>query len=271
MDRNPQKKDHSEKEMPFISHIRELRRRLIVSISAILMLGVVSFYFYDPIIALLFAPFESLGQKMGNSILYANSLFEGFVIKLQISFISGVICTLPVHLYNLIRFIFPGLRSKEKKIIVISLVSSFLLGAIAIYYGYFQIIPVSIGFLTSHDFIPKNVGLLLNFQSNIFFILQFLLVTIAVFQTPIVLELLMIMRIIKRKALFRASRFVIVGIFILCAVITPGDIVITQLVMAVPMILLYFLTILIAKIFRFGEGDESEYDVAAENVDNAQL
>ncbi len=256
MDYKPTRQEIEAGEMPFLYHVKELRKRLVVSLSAILVFTVVAYYFYDPVISLLFAPFESLGQKMGDSMLFATSLFEGFVIRLQISFISGIIVTLPVHIYNIVRFVFPGLRDKEKKIIVISLVSSFLLCAIAIYYGYFHIVPVSIGFLTSNNFIPKNVGLLLNFQDNIFFILQFLLVTIAVFQTPIVLELLMIMRIVKRRALFRSSRFVIIGIFIVAAVITPGDIVITQFVMVVPMILLYFLTILIAKIFGFGEDED---------------
>jgi sec-independent protein translocase protein TatC len=257
-----------EKEMPFFDHIRELRRRLMVSIGAILIASVVSFIFYDPIIALLFAPFNALGQKMGEHILYAHTLFEGFSIKLQISFVSGIISTLPVHLYNIIKFVFPALMPKEKKIIVVSLVSSFFLVALAIYYGYFQIIPVSISFLTSASFIPKDVGLLLNFESNIFVILQFLLITIATFQTPIVLELLMIMKIVKRKALFRSSRFVIVGIFIISAVITPGDIVMTQIVMAIPMILLYFLTILIAKIFKFGESNSDNDQDNAENIDH---
>jgi sec-independent protein translocase protein TatC len=241
--------------MTFMDHVRELRRRLIGSLTAIFIMAVAAFVFYQPIISILFAPFAALTQSHGDHVLYANSLFEGFVIKLQISFISGVILTLPVHLYNIIRFIFPALRANEKKIIVVSLASSFFLVVLAIYYGYFQIIPVSISFLTSNDFIPKNVGLLLNFESNIFFILQFLLVAVAIFQTPILLELLMIMKIVKRKALLRSSRFVIVGIFIVSAAVTPGDIVITQLVMALPMILLYFLTILVAKIFKFGEDD----------------
>jgi sec-independent protein translocase protein TatC len=243
-------------ERPFIEHVRELRRRLIVSFCAIAAGSIAAFVFYAPVIALLEAPFRQVGESPGDNVLFASSIFEGFVIRLQISFIAGIIATLPVHIYNVIRFVFPALESKEKKIIVVSLVSSFLLVLLAIYYGYFQIIPASIGFLTSANFIPPEVGLLLNFEKNIFLLLQFLLVTVAMFQVPIVLELLMIMNIVRRKALFRSSRFVIIAIFIVAAVITPGDIVMTQFILAIPMILLYFLTILIAKIFGFGESDD---------------
>jgi sec-independent protein translocase protein TatC len=244
------------REMSFLEHIRELRKRLIVSIIAWIVCSIISYLFFDIIISVLYKPFETIHSSFNDSNLYVTSLFEGFLIRFKISLISGIIVSLPVHLYNSIKFIFPGLKKKEKKVIVISLLSSFLLIGASIYYTYFQIIPFSIEFLMGNNFIPRNTGILLNYGENIFYIFQFLLVSLLLFQVPILLELLMIMNLVQRKTLFRASRVVIVLILVLAAFLTPPDVG-TQVAIALPLIVLYFLTILIAKIFRFGEGDKT--------------
>jgi sec-independent protein translocase protein TatC len=184
--------------------------------------------------------------------LFINTLFEGFLTKLKISLLAGFIISFPVHLYNAIRFIFPALKVKEKRVIVIGLFISFGLLAFSFYYSYYNIIPISVRFLTSRNFIPNQVGLLLNYNKNIFYILQFIFIALVIFQTPILLELLLVTNVIKRKTLLKFSRYVMVGIFILSALLTPPDFV-SQVSLSVPLIVLYFLTILIAKIFKFGE------------------
>ncbi|MBN1697771.1 MAG: twin-arginine translocase subunit TatC [Spirochaetales bacterium] len=247
-----QKKDVNQ--MSFLDHIRELRGRLIVSCIACVVCSIVAFIFFDPIVAILYKPFETIDSSMNNADLYIKSLFEGVIVKFKISIIAGFILSLPVHLYNLLKFIFPGLKKKEKKVIIISLVSSFFLIASSISYTYFQIIPVSVEFLTGSSFIPENTGILLTYSDNIFYILQFLLVSLLMFQVPILLEVLLILNIIRRKSLFRASRIVIIVILVLAAILTPPDVV-SQVALAVPLIALYFLTIVIAKIFHFGEGE----------------
>jgi sec-independent protein translocase protein TatC len=246
-------KRNPSKEMPLLGHLRELRFRLIVSIAAALAGAIVAFIFYEAIVAVLFRPFRLLNRSSGEELLFVNTIFEGFLIKLKVALISGVILSFPVHLYNIIGFVFPGLQRREKKVILVSLISSFVLIAVSFYYGYFKVIPISISFLTSSGFIPEDTGLLLNFGKNIFYIFQFILITILMFQLPIILEILMIMNIVKRKALLKSSKFVIVGIFVLAAVLTPPDF-ISQVSIALPLVLLFFLTILIAKIGRFGEG-----------------
>ena len=95
--------------------------------------------------------------------------------------------------------------------------------------------------------------MLLNYNRNIFYILQFIFIALVLFQTPIVLELLLVANVLKRKTLLRFSRYIVVGIFALSALLTPPDF-ISQVSLAAPLIVLYFLTILIAKIFKFGEG-----------------
>ncbi len=95
--------------------------------------------------------------------------------------------------------------------------------------------------------------MLLNYGKNIFYVFRFLLVTMILFQIPIILELLLAMNMVNRRAVLKASRFVIVGIFALAAILTPPDFV-SQIGVALPLIAFFFLTILIAKLFKFGEG-----------------
>ncbi len=248
------KKPEPAGEMTFLDHIRELRRRIIVSLIAVLAGAVVCYIFYKPIVDFLFAPFQEIERLAGGEeILFVNTLFEGFVIRLKVAFLAGIVFSLPVHVYNIIRFVFPGLNKKEKKIILISLSASFALIVFSVYYGYYTIIPISIKFLSGAVFIPSRVGMLLNYGKNIFYIFQFLLITLILFQLPVVLEILMIMNVLTRKALLKASRYIVIGVFILAAILTPPDFV-SQVSVAVPLIALIFVALLVAKIFNFGRG-----------------
>ncbi len=240
------------KKQPFLEHLKELRRRLITSFLAIVVTSVISFIFYDYIIALLSKPFEILETAIGEEVLFVNSILEGFLVKLKVAVMSGVVLSVPVHLFNAIKFVVPGLKKREKRVLAVALTCGFALIAFSLYYGYFEIIPISLAFLTNTGFIPADTGLLLSFGKNIFYILRFMIVTIVMFQLPIALEVLLVLKVLRRKTLFKASRFVVVGIFILSALLTPPDF-ITQLGLALPMIALYFLVILIAKIGKFGD------------------
>ena len=241
-------------EMPLLDHIRELRKKIIFSLIVILCATVVSYIFYEAIISFLFAPFQDINRlSQAEEILYVNTLFEGFLIRIKVAVLAGIVFSLPIHVYNLVKFLFPGLQAKEKKVILISLFTSFILIVFSFYYGYFKIIPISIRFLSGSVFIPAKVGMLLNYSKSVFYIFQFLLITLFLFQLPIVLELLMIMNVLNRKTLLKSSRYVVVAIFILSAILTPPDF-ISQVSLALPLILLFFLTILIAKIFNFGTG-----------------
>jgi sec-independent protein translocase protein TatC len=241
-----------EKNMSFLAHVVELRRLVIISIIAIIAGTIASFTLYDYIIELLYRPLQILEKEDGADLLYINTIFEGFLTRLKISLLSGVVLSFPVHLFNIIHFIFPGLRRKEKRIISVSLICSAIFIILSFLYSYYKIIPISVSFLTSTVFIPRQTGLLLSFSGNIFYILQFMLVALVVFQIPIVLEILMVMNVVSRSVLWRASRYVIVAFFVLAAIVTPPDF-ITQISLALPLTCLYFLTLLVAKIFGFGK------------------
>ena len=107
--------------MTFMDHLRELRRRILVSALGIIAGSIVAFIFFNYIIEFLFMPFEMIESLTTDEQLFITTLFEGFLTKLKISLLTGIIISFPVHLYNLVRFIFPGLRIKEKRVIVVGL------------------------------------------------------------------------------------------------------------------------------------------------------
>ena len=244
--------DENDEAMPFLDHVKELRRKLIVSFLAIVVVSVVCFCFYSPIISFLYRPFAALNRSPEGKLLFINTVFEGFLIKIKVAFLAGIVLSSPLHTYNLVRFIFPALTAKGRRVFIYSIAASFFLAGFSIFYGYYKIIPISFGFLTSKGFIPPEVGMLLNFERNIFYVFRFLIIAIVLFQLPVILEITLAMNLVKRSRILKLSRFVVVGTFVLSALLTPPDF-ISQISLALPMTLLFFLTILVAKIFKFGE------------------
>ncbi|MDC7241945.1 MAG: twin-arginine translocase subunit TatC [Spirochaetales bacterium] len=243
-------------EMSLLEHITELRTRILVSLVALVIGAGACLYFYDQIFSFFFEPFSVLEEILGQT-LFISYIYEGFLIKIKLSLIAGLVISSPVHLFNILAFVFPALTRKERWIIGLCLVVAVVLSFLGFFYGYFYIVPISIRFLTGSGFIPEGVGMLLNFDKNIFYVLRFLMGGVLLFQLPIVLEVLMIMNLISRRALLKASRFVILGAFLISALFTPPDFV-SQIAIAVPLIVLYFIALLIAFIFRFGKGAEED-------------
>lgn len=244
--------------MPFLQHAAELRRRLITSLAAALLAAAACYLFYEPVLAVLLRPLQSLpgapaaAPEADAAYLFINTIFEGFLVRVKVALIAGAVLSLPVHLYNVVRFIFPGLTGRERRAVTATLAASFLLLLAGFFYSYYSVIPLSVRFLASGGFIPPGVGLLLNFQRNVFFVFQFLLVFLLVFQIPILLVVLMMTGVVTRRALLRASRYAVVLIFALAAVVTPPDVV-SQVSLAVPMVGMFFLSILVARLLGFGE------------------
>jgi sec-independent protein translocase protein TatC len=228
-----------------------LRNRIIFSIVSIILFSAVSYIFYEKIIKILIRPFLYIND-FNNAKLFLSTIYEGFLIRIKISIYSGIVLSSPVIIFNLIKFIFPGLTLKERRFVLITLLTSLFLSSFAVYYSYQKIVPLSIKFLSSKSFIPQKVGLLLNFNRNINFIIQLIFAGILLFQLPLIIELLLFFNILKRKTIIKFIRYIIVLIFILSAILTPPD-VLSQLAFALPLTFLLFLAIFIAKIFKFGE------------------
>jgi sec-independent protein translocase protein TatC len=239
--------------MSLIGHLTELRRRLIASISVILICFVCVLIFYNRIVVLFTDQFNRIETSLGAK-LFSNSIAEGFLVQLQTSAIIAVMVSLPFHLVNIAQFLFPAFPPKSRKIITTGIVGSFFLAMFGAFIAYFQIIPFSIRFLAGSLYIPRDVGVLLNYQKSISYILMFMLWAVITFQTPLVLMILLALNILKRSAVLRSSRYVIIIIFVVSAMVTPSVDPVSQCAIALPLIILYFAVILIAKIFKLGEG-----------------
>ena len=163
-------------EMTFIEHLVELRKRVVFSVLAIFIFSIVCFIYYDFIISFLMSPYLELETSQIGYKFVTSTILEGFLIKLKVSVISSLVCSFPLLVFHILRFSFPGLKKKEKKVIIYSLFFSTILIFLSIFYGYNIIIPISISFLTTNNFIPNNVGLLLNLEKNIFYIFQFIVI-----------------------------------------------------------------------------------------------
>ena len=233
-----------DKEMPFLAHFVELRRRLILSTVFLILGTLIGLIFYNDYVSVLVQPF---GEK-----LYILQIEQGFTAKVKISLYVGIIVSFPVHLYNGVAFVLPALTRGERNALIYFLLGSFILFAIGSYLAYFQILPLSIRFLKSSSFFPTDVSIWLDYKQSLTFVFQLLFSFLALFQLPLVLLILMKFNIIGRNWLFQSARYVIILIFVVCAILTPPDIM-SQLGLAVPLVLLFFLTILVAKLFKFGE------------------
>jgi sec-independent protein translocase protein TatC len=241
-----------DKTMPILGHLKELRRSFFVSIIAFIITCIISFIFSQNIISLFTRHFNEVTSVVDKT-LVVSSIAEGFLAQLKVTVIAGFILSLPIHIFEIIKFLFPGLKRRERIIVMCFLFFSLGLIVVGAYLAYFKIIPLMIQFLTNPRFIPQEVGFLLNYQTNIFYIFTFILWSILALQMPLIMEILLILNLLNIKQELHSSRFIVVGAFILSAIITPPDF-ISQLGVALPLIFFYFLALAIAKIFKFGEG-----------------
>ena len=233
--------------LSIFDHIRELRKRIVKSVVVILLGFVVAYVFYDGLIGWLLAPFENAGQTQ----LIVTSVFEGFVSKMKFCALAGFVGTLPFHVYQLLRFVFPGLSVRERRVVLSAAIAGGVLAMLSLVLSYTWLIPFTLSSMTGHAFVPEGVGVMLHFQQNIFYVINMLLYGMLAFQFPIILEVLLFFGWVTRRQLLASSRYVVVGILVVAAIVTPPD-VISQCGIAIPLTLLYFLSILIAKIFGWG-------------------
>jgi sec-independent protein translocase protein TatC len=233
--------------LSIFDHIRELRKRIVKSVLVALLGFVVAYVFYDGLIGWLLAPFENAGQAQ----LIVTSVFEGFVSKMKFCALAGFVGTLPFHVYQLLRFVFPGLSVRERRVILAAAIAGGVLAMLSLVLSYTWLIPFTLSTMTNQDFVPEGVGVLLHFQQNVFYVINMLLYGMLAFQFPIILEVLLFFGWVTRRQLLASSRYVVVGILVVAAIVTPPD-VISQCGIAIPLTLLYFLSILVAKIFGWG-------------------
>ncbi|GAB6064967.1 twin-arginine translocase subunit TatC [Aquifex pyrophilus] len=232
-------------EMPLTEHLRELRYRLIVSIVAFLIGSGVSFYFAKNVFEVLKRP---VMESYPDVELITLSPTEPLFILIKISLAVGFILASPVILYQMWRFIEPALYSHEKRMFIPLLLGSitlFLLGAL---FAYFVVLPLALKFLLGLGFSQLLATPYLSVDMYVSFVLKMVIAFGIAFQMPIVLYVLQKAGIVTPEQLSRFRKYFIVIAFLIGAIIAPD--VSTQVLMAIPLILLYEISVFLGKLSR---------------------
>ena len=228
--------------MSLIEHLEELRRRLIISVAAIVVGAVIGFFLSEPVLALLRQPLPDAHQT-----LIVTSLTDAFAVRLKISGFLGIAMAMPVILYQVWRFVTPGLTRRERRLIWPLMLVALALFALGMFIGY-VIIPYAITFLLS--FAMEGVEPFLTLPEYVGFVTTMMIVFGLVFEFPILLVALARVGIIDHRRLARSRRWTIVGIVIFAIVATPGGDPISPLILSSVMYLLFEGSLLAIRLMR---------------------
>jgi len=250
-------------EQPFVAHLVELRDRLIKALVAVVVVaGVLALWpgpgaLYD----LLAAPLtRSLPH---GATLIATSVISPFIVPLKILFMAAFMIALPVVLYQVWAFVAPGLYSHEKKLVMPLVISSTVLFFAGVAFCYFFVFGQVFKFI--QGFAPKSITAAPDIEAYLSFVLTMFLAFGMAFEVPVVVVVLARMGLVSVEKLRSFRSYFVVLAFIIAAVVTPPDVV-SQLALAVPMILLYELGIWAAQVFiKHTKAPDAEEGAATTN------
>ena len=259
------KKDELEgTEAPFVSHLIELRDRLIHAVIAIAVAFAVLCFWPGPagLYDLLAAPLVAHLPK--GATLIATNVISPVLVPLKITLMAAFMVALPVVLYQLWAFVAPGLYSHEKRLVLPLVISSTVLFILGVAFCYFLVIPGMSRFIQS--FAPTSITAAPDIEQYFGFVLTLFLVFGIAFEVPIAVIVLARMGIVTIDQLREVRGYFVVGAFIVAAVVTPPD-VISQLALAIPMVILYEIGIIAAQVFikktQAPDADEATSDKPA--------
>jgi sec-independent protein translocase protein TatC len=234
--------DSAEKQ-PFLSHLEELRKRLVVCAIGVGAGFVIAYIFAERLFQLLVAPLKAVMPE-GDQLIFTN-LPEMFFAYIKVAFIAGIMAAAPLIFYELWMFIAPGLYRKEKKMAIPFVISSTILFVGGALFGYFVVFPF--GFKFFIGFSNEYVKALPSVKQYFSFSMKLLFAFGVVFELPVIIFFLSKMGIVTPQFLRQKRKYAILLTFVLAAILTPPD-VITQCMMAGPLIVLYEIGIIVSRI-----------------------
>ncbi|GAL60442.1 Sec-independent protein translocase protein TatC [Pseudescherichia vulneris NBRC 102420] len=247
---------------PLITHLIELRKRLMNCIIAVLAIFVVLVYFANDIYQLVSAPL--IKQMPLGATMIATDVASPFFTPVKLTFMVSLILSAPVILYQVWAFVAPALYKHERRLVVPLLVSSSLLFYIGMAFAYFVVFPLAFGFLTHTA--PVGVQVSTDIASYLDFVMALFMAFGVSFEVPVAIVLLCWMGVTTPDDLRRKRPYVLVGAFVVGMLLTPPD-VFSQTLLAIPMYCLFEVGVFFSRFyvgkrrFRQEESDESEDDV----------
>ncbi len=231
-----------EQRMPLMEHLRELRNRLFISVLAILVIAVASWFFYERIINGLTRPYCQIPQvreqALGNGScnLVVSTVLAPLMLQLQVSAIAGVLLASPLWLYQIWGFVTPGLHRNERRWAL-----TFIGASVPLFFGgaalAWVVLPKGLSILLS--FVPQHVTALIQIDVYLRFVIRMMLVFGLAFELPVFVVLLNFAGIVSSKALRKHRSTVIFLIFVFAAVATPTGDPFNMTILALPMVILY--------------------------------
>ena len=239
--------------MSLVEHLTELRDRLIKVVIALVVGMVLAFFLYDHIFNFLLQPYEDIANarpetSLGDGRLLQVDPLEGFGVRMKLALYGGIAIAMPVILWQLWRFVTPGLYDHEKRYaipFIVSALTLFVLGAGLAYYTLPRALEFLIDIGGSENFVTAFA------PGKYFTLITYMMLAFGIgFEFPILLIFLQMAGIIGPQQLRQARRYAIVGICVLVAVITPSGDPISMLMLSVPMVVFYEASIVIGRILQ---------------------
>lgn len=232
--------------MGFLDHLDELRKRLIVSVLALFVGFLVTFAFIERIFGFIMRPLQEVLPE-GGTLIYTEPA-EAFLLYIKIAALAGLILSSPILLWQVWLFIAPGLYSHEKRYAIPFVLFSTLFFVAGTFFSHAVVFPLAwrffAGFSTDYMAFTPKIGPVFSLYTRL------LLAFGAIFQMPTLVFFLARMGVVTAGWLWRNTKYAVLAIFVVAAILTPTPDIVTQSLMAGPMILLYGLSIGIAWVFQ---------------------
>jgi sec-independent protein translocase protein TatC len=236
----------------FLSHLFELRDRLIRALLAIGIIFICLFPWAKELYALLAQPLLATLPKGGQMI--ATDVVGVFMVPMKVALMVAFLIALPYVLYQVWAFVAPGLYAHEKRLAMPLVASSVILFFVGMSFAYFLVFPTVFGFMASVA--PEGVAWMTDIEKYLSFVMSTFIAFGVTFEVPVIVIVLVQMNIVELATLKEWRPYVIVGAFVIGAIFTPPDVV-SQLMLAIPLCLLYELGMLMARLVSKPRGSEA--------------
>jgi sec-independent protein translocase protein TatC len=243
-------------------HLVELRKRLGISVGSLIVMFFVMFYLHEPILEWMVAPLNEALLEVGKKSLHAadgmvttSQVGGAFFVALKVSFFAAIVASIPIILAQIWMFVAPGLYASEKKMLIPFIFGGTIMFLVGVLFAYYIVTPFGFDFLItfgSFKFTP-----LINIEDYVGFFTKILFGFGLAFELPVFAYFLALLGLVDDRQMRDFFKYAVVLIFIVAALLTPPD-VLTQLLMAGPLVILYGFSILIVKVVNPAEPEEEE-------------